>query len=218
MLAIALTPDHNAIIDDEDYDLISKYEWSLWTSGRAKNMFYARCTTERGQSISMHRIILGVSVNVAIDHINHNGLDNRRANLRITNQQKNSWNSKPHNDGVTRYKGIFNQGRNNGKWYSKVTYRGQRYYLGSFNSQEEAALAYDNKVLELFGEFAYLNFPERIHPEITDIADDILKHTNLIEKDTQELRKIMIDAARAFLWSKNHYEPEFYFGNGNNHE
>ena len=88
------------------------------------------------------------------DHINRNGLDNRRANLRFVTPQENSWNSKPKSSQP--YKGV---SARDGRWIARIGYNGA-IYLGRFDSAEEAARAYDAKACELRGEYAYLNFPK----------------------------------------------------------
>ena len=92
-----------------------------------------------------------------VDHINHDPLDNHRHNLRLATRSQNAANVGPYANNTSGYKGVdFNQG----KWRARITQHGKRHFLGTFDTAEEAARAYDSKALELFGEFASLNFPE----------------------------------------------------------
>jgi hypothetical protein len=93
------------------------------------------------------------------DHINRNGLDNRRSNLRIANKQQNCWNSRDRG-GVSRFKGVHWKVAE-GKWAAAISHDGIRKHLGYFVSEREAAEAYDDAAITFQGEFAFLNFPER---------------------------------------------------------
>ena len=111
----------------------------------------------------MHRVVLQRVVgrpltrDDIVDHINHNGLDNRRPNLRLATRSQNAANLGPYANNTSGYKGVdFNRG----KWRARIREGGVRYFLGYFETAEDAARAYDTKAHELFGEFASLNFPE----------------------------------------------------------
>ena len=92
-----------------------------------------------------------------VDHINQDPLDNRRQNLRLATRSQNAANLGPYANNTSGYKGVdFNRG----KWRARITQDGVRYFLGTFDTAEDAARAYDQKALELFGEFASLNFSE----------------------------------------------------------
>ena len=108
----------------------------------------------------MHRFILGLTdPKIKVDHINHNGLDNRKSNLRFGSHQHNVFNRRPNLHAVSLYKGVrWNTQRN--KWMAYITIDGKGIYLGVFDNEEDAARAYDAKATEVFGEYAYLNFPE----------------------------------------------------------
>lgn len=94
---------------------------------------------------------------LVVDHINRNPFDNRRSNLRIITKLQNCYNKSPRYS--YRYKGIHKRGN---KWKAHMVYRRKNVYIGYFNTAEEAARAYDTKAKELFGEFAYLNFPDEV--------------------------------------------------------
>lgn len=136
-----------AIIDVEDYPKVSKEKWHL-SDG------YVKDTNHR----PLHGIILNIpnKKNIEIDHINHDGLDNRKSNLRICTHQQNTFNKKLCSTNTSGYKGVtFHKGH--GKWTAKIGVNGERKYLGCFDNKYDAAVAYDKKAIELFGEFAATN-------------------------------------------------------------
>lgn len=158
---IPLTKGQFAIVDNIDYEMLAGYKWCALRKGRT---FYAerRYETERGvwkqRHISMHRQILDEPAGLCVDHINHNGLDNRRANLRIVTLEQNNWNSrKCRGNFSSQYKGVSWSNRC-GKWLAKIVYKGKSIYIGYFDDEVSAARAYDAKAKEMFGEYAELNF------------------------------------------------------------
>jgi len=144
MKKIKLTRNKIVIVDNEDFQRVSQYRWSLL------NDKYAT-TWLKGL---MHRFILGVSEGIIIDHINGNGLDNRKSNLRICSHVDNCRNRKMSKRNKSGYRGVHKSGNS---WISQIGIDGKRVYLGSFATVEEAANAYDNAAKENYGEFARLN-------------------------------------------------------------
>lgn len=106
------------------------------------------------------RIILGAGPGQYVDHVNHNPLDNRRANLRLCSYEQNCWNTRP--IGSSGYKGVCRTVTKTGsvRWRSQIQARGTLYRLGVYGTAEEAAKAYDEGAKRYHGEFAFLNFPE----------------------------------------------------------
>jgi len=151
---IPLTQGKFAIVDAEDYDWLNKYKWY---ASRAKRTYYARGTI-KGKHVRMHRLILDAPPHLFVDHINCNGLDNRRKKLRLCTHFQNQQNRRPSLNGKSKYKGVCWSKRHK-KFRARITYNRKSYHLGLFDSEIDAAKAYDKKALELFGEFAYLNFP-----------------------------------------------------------
>lgn len=151
MKEIKLTQGKVALIDDEDFDLVSQYHW--YFDGK-----YAKtCWDKQGKTyyLRMHRLILGLTnPKIDTDHINHNKLDNRRSNLRICNRAENLRNRKAH--GKSKYLGVF---YNHNKYITaQIRANGRTIHLGTFDTEEEAAMAYDNAARKYHKEFANLNF------------------------------------------------------------
>ena len=148
---IGLTKGKVAIVDAADFAWLSRYQWSAWRSGRT---FYAR--RRRGDRIvQMHREIMQPLPGFVVDHIDGNGLNDRRCNLRICTPRQNAYNTRPARN-RPRFKGVFPAGT---MWGAAIWHDGREHWLGLFDDEIEAALARDKKARELQGEFAWLNFP-----------------------------------------------------------
>ena len=147
---------HTVLIDEEDWEKISEYRWFVW-SGRTNNTLYARVSNE---NTYMHRIILNAPKGTMVDHINGNGLDNRKENLRLCTTRENNANQKKNRNNSSGYKGVA-KASNCSKWraYIRVDYK--QIHLGNHNTPEEAARAYDAAAKKHFGEYAHLNFPDK---------------------------------------------------------
>ena len=151
---ISLTRGQFAVVDAADFEWLTKYRWHALWSG---DIFYAS-RKEHGSSIRMHREIMRPPEGMVVHHVNGNGLDNRRANLCVCTQPENIRNIGPR-VGSSRFKGIWFDRANN-KWCAGITVGCTTTNLGRFESEVEAAKARDRKVFELWGPFAYLNFPD----------------------------------------------------------
>jgi hypothetical protein len=149
---IALTKGKFAIVDAADYEWLNQYRWNAFESG---GKFYARRSVPGG-TILMHRAIMQTPPGMVVDHIDRNGLHNRRANMRNCTPQQNEHN-KPPRGARSRFKGVYPHGD---KWQAVIKHQGERFYLGIFDNETEAAHARDAKAKELQGPFAYLNFPK----------------------------------------------------------
>lgn len=159
---IPLSRGYVALVDDEDYDWITADgQWHVTGYGHRLYAARTRWTAEkRSYGERMHRLILpGARF---IDHINGNGMDNRRANLRPATAAQNSQNRRRRSDNRSGYKGVGHSVVPHLPWISTITADGEVHYLGVFETAEEAALAYDTAALEYHGEFARLNFPKEI--------------------------------------------------------
>ncbi len=154
MIEILLTQGKVALIDDEDYELVSQYKWY---AHNRHGYWYATHTDNKNKKvISMHRLIMGVPKEKLVDHQNRNTLDNRKENLRICTRSQNLMNQKRVN-GTSKYKGVFWYKRHS-KWNAYISFNKKRLHLGYFENEIDAAKAYDKKAKELFGEFALSNF------------------------------------------------------------
>lgn len=105
----------------------------------------------------MHRVITNCPKNKQIDHKNHNGLDNRLCNLRICSQSENLRNGRSRKNSSSRFKGV-SQYKPENRWQTYIWENGKNQYLGHFDNEIDAAIAYDVVAKELFGEFANCNF------------------------------------------------------------
>ena len=158
---IPLTQGKVAIVDDEDYEEISKYTWSIKTpSGGSRTCYAQRLTSRRTgkrKIIKMHRQIMGFPEGKYIDHINRDGLDNRRENLRLCTNSQNMKNCLKYSTNTSGMNCVYWVGERD-KWRARICKDGRRIHLGYFDDKEEAGRAVDKKAIELFGEFAVLNF------------------------------------------------------------
>jgi hypothetical protein len=158
---IPLTQGKYAIVDPEDYGRLSKYKWH---ANKAKNTYYAVRRVHVGykkwKHIKMHREVLNPPDHLFADHINHNGLDNRIANLRAATHRQNAYN-RIHftKNPSSKYKGVSFKKRVK-KWEAQIRYDGKSKFIGTFDSEIEAAKAYDKEAKKRHGEFAVLNFPD----------------------------------------------------------
>lgn len=150
---IPLTQGLYAIVDPEDYKQLSKYKWF---AKRCERRFYAE-RSYKNKNLKMHREIMGNLEGKFIDHINHNGLDNRKVNLRFVTPQQNAWNKRKQKGNYSsKYKGV-HWVKSEKKWRARIICKGSGIFLGRFDDEEDAAKAYDEKAKELFGEYAVLN-------------------------------------------------------------
>lgn len=138
------------LIDDCDYEWASIIKWRL--AKTPTSIAVVRSAFRRNVPIS--KDITGCNRYDVVDHRDHNPLNNQRDNLRICSKQENCFNRSKSKNTNCKYKGIYPK-RN--KFAAQIKHNGTMFYLGSFNTQEEAAKAYNIKAKELFGEFAALN-------------------------------------------------------------
>lgn len=151
---IPLTREKFAVVDDEDFPLLARFKWQAIIS---RNTFYARRNAGGGRQIRMHRVILDAPTNLQVDHVSGDGLDNRRCNLRLVTHSQQQMNKRK-SKGTPRFKGVKRQ-RGSGRWGARIKVGQKCIRLGTFESEEEAARAYDAAAVNHFGQFARLNFP-----------------------------------------------------------
>jgi hypothetical protein len=154
MREIELGTGISATIDDEDFEILSKYSWSLSNKGYAY-----RTDAGKGRHIFMHRDLIPCKdyPEEEIDHINRNKLDNRKSNLRICTKSQNLMNKPAQSNNTSGYKGVSKK-KDRNKWQSQISVDGRLNYIGSFNTAEEAAEAYDRVAKIVYGNFAVTNF------------------------------------------------------------
>ena len=160
-LRIPLSRGLVALVDDNDYEMVrSMGPWSAFPRNRT---FYARKTiylgNGRGTSLYMHRVLTDWP---RVDHINGDGLDNRRSNLRSTSHAGNMRNARLRPDSTSGYNGVSWHPKHR-KWVAAIHVDHRRIYLGSYIDPVEAARAYDEAATHHFGEFARINFPEETY-------------------------------------------------------
>jgi hypothetical protein len=156
MKTIPLTQGKFAIVDDDDYPELSRYKWH---ARNIKGNWYTQRHIGK-QTIFMHRQITNFKYKM-IDHINHDGLDNRRCNLRPCNHSQNAINSKLAKNNTSNIRGVYWR-KDREKWRVRIMGNGIYFSLGCFSNKKDAGRAYDKKAKELFGEFAVLNFPDEM--------------------------------------------------------
>lgn len=150
MKEISLTQGKVAIVDDEDYPKLSQHKW--YAAKQRTGNFYAvrqspRVKGKRHQTqIWMHVVIFGTPKGMETDHINGNGLDNRRENLRVVTIRQNQQNR--HQKKSSKYPGVFWSTRS-GKWIARMRINGKQHHLGYFPVEGDAGNAYVKGCREL---------------------------------------------------------------------
>ncbi len=153
-----------ALVDDEDYERVNSKNWFIVKTKRGVSYACGR-TKVNGKSttLPLHRFILNLTDKTkVIDHKDHDGLNNTKNNLRVCSQRENVRYSRPRKNKSSKFKGVslFTQrikGRIYLSWTANIRVDNTRTRIGSFKTEHEAAIAYNKKAVELFGDFAYLN-------------------------------------------------------------
>lgn len=155
MVKIDLGNNQFALVDFEDYEYLNELKWHICKSG---NQLYARSIfydNKKRKNILMHRLILEPK-GKCIDHINGNGLDNRKCNLRICERHQNALNRKKNINNLSGFKGV-SWFKSSQKWRAQIQYKKIVYHLGVFEKRIDAARAYNAAAIKYHGEFAKLN-------------------------------------------------------------
>ncbi len=156
-IAIPLTRGYSAIVSVDDIDLVSRYRWS---ASVRKNRVYAVAYAGGGRLhtklIYMHRLIAGAPAGQDVDHINGNGLDNRRVNLRCASRSENNAKQRPIRASKSGHKGVWMNGNRFKKWTAEITKDGEA-HRATFYDEKAAAEWYDQMAIKLFGQFAKTN-------------------------------------------------------------
>jgi len=161
MKEIKLTQGQIALVDDEDYSVLNSKKWfARKRKTKYGQDYYAgiNINTVKGQrALNMHRYILSIfDSKIQIDHIDNNGLNNQKSNLRVATNKQNCCNKKVSGIGTSKYKGVTVRKRD-GKYVAsiKVNYRNK--HIGIYIHEVDAAIAYNEAAIKYFGEFAKLN-------------------------------------------------------------
>jgi hypothetical protein len=156
-VTIPLSNSGECLVDKDDYFVLSKYTWYRDNYGYVVSKIYDK-KTKKCSTIRMHRMIMGVlsKKNVEIDHINHNGLDNRKENLRVCTSSQNSANTRKRSDNSSGYKGV-HWHKQCKLWRAQISVNKKMRHIGLFKEPREAAKAYNEAAIKYFGGFAHVN-------------------------------------------------------------
>lgn len=160
MKLIPLTKGRFAIVDDEDYEKLIQFKWHSMIAMSSREYAVRRIVIDgKRTAMCMHREIIEAKKGDEVDHINGDGLDNRKSNLRLCTHQQNISNRKVNKNSKSGYKGVLLMvdKKRLKPWRSHITSKGIRTNIGMYATKEEAARAYNKKAVELFGSFARLN-------------------------------------------------------------
>lgn len=188
------------LIDAADRDVVGTHRWHRHTDGK-------RCyamTSIKGKSVYMHRLIMNAPFSmggrIVVDHVNGDGLDNRRHNLRVCSQSENLANAK-RSRGRSKFKGVFEGSP--GRWlaYMRINYK--KHHLGYYASEIEAAIAYNRAVMQARGEFASIN----------PVADDGRELRRLAKPKKSQHKNVTAARGRwraaVYRNGKQHYSRSF---------
>lgn len=151
LIIISKGIEYSCLYDEADHELVSQYQWSLHSQGYIQ-------TTIKGKTVLMHRLILGVVNNpeIEVDHRFHNRRDNRRSKLRACSHSENRRNARKLKPTAhSQYKGIYND---LGRWHVQIMQNAKVKNLGRYSNEITAAKCYDQRALEIFKDFAFVNF------------------------------------------------------------
>jgi hypothetical protein len=154
---IPLTQGFYTYVDAADFEWLNRWHWHAYGG------YASRC--DKSGRIYMHREIMKTPKGMVVDHINGNGYDNTRANMRNVTREENMHNQRKHAGTASIYKGVTRGQNSKGSWRARVAWGDHRLTAGTFPDDVEAARAYDRLAVELFGEHARVNFPEEWPPE-----------------------------------------------------
>lgn len=155
MKLIPLTKGMFAKVDDADFDKVNCCKWG---AQRGKRTWYAQRNSQIYKLYLMHRLILEITdSSISVDHINGDGTDNQRSNLRIVTNTQNQHNARKRLGCTSVYKGVSSAIANGYQWSAKIRIEKRLDHIGYFANEADAAQAYNNRAFLQFGEYARLN-------------------------------------------------------------
>jgi hypothetical protein len=160
---ISLTQEQVALVSDEDYERAAQHKWC---ASKTRKGWVARARVN-GSMIELHRFILNAPKRSEVDHENHNGLDCQRHNIRLATRRQNAMNRRGR--GKSRFRGVDFDSKWN-KWRACICPHRKNRFLGYFQTEEQAALAYNDAARECYGEFACLNDVQHFHAHTREHA------------------------------------------------
>lgn len=160
MRKIKLSQNKYALVDDEEYEYLNQWKWS-YKKHEGYSGYAIRFDRVGGhnKSVRMHRLLMKTPANLDCDHINGNGLDNQKSNLRNCSHQNNQRNRKRNFNVLSKFKGVYLDKRGKRNPSAQITIDAKTIRIGSFREERHAAIAYDLWARDIYGEFAQVNFP-----------------------------------------------------------
>lgn len=155
MKKIKLTQNQFSLVDDEDFDFLSKNKWQAARTKRGDTFYAGRTFWLKGKKtkIFIHQVVMNPPKGYVVDHINGNKLDNRKSNLRVCTNSENLKNQGLRSTNTSGYKGVFFLKRER-KWRATIKCNYKQYYLGEFLDKEEARQAYIKACHKYHGKYA----------------------------------------------------------------
>ena len=210
---------YDVIIDDDDYERISKYSWHHCSkpTDTCRGAHYFRNDSkvgdppEVGKFQSLHRYIMGCvkGDGKIVDHINGNTLDNRKSNLRICTPIENSKNMGKMRHNKAGYKGVSRTSTKNIRWQASICINGSSIHIGTYATKIEAAEAYDCVAIYYNGEYARLNFPDKIYTE--DTIKSIVQSIENREPSANQYRGIEKHSKNGVWVARIRYNKKRYY-------
>lgn len=156
MKQIKLSQGKVTLVDDEDFDFFNQWKWD---SQKSRNTYFAKRYARIKEKFSertilMHRVIMKTPQGMVVDHIDGNGLNNQRSNLRNCSNTENLRNQRINKNNTSGAKGV---SRNRNKWMASIRINGKQKNLGRYTDKKDAVIAYNEAAKKHYGEFALLN-------------------------------------------------------------
>lgn len=161
-MQVQLTRGFSTLIDAEDFNLISGYSLSVHINPKSSIKYaMAKLKSDKNEwtKTNISRLIMGVTdPELKVDHIDHNGLNNRKYNLRVCSHKENARNTTSRVNSTSKYLGV-HKPVGSRRFTAAIRPDNKRIFLGKYLNEHDAAMAYDKAALEHYGDFANLNFP-----------------------------------------------------------